>query len=227
MMHIPQSRFRVGTAIFAVALGAAAIWLLLVQIFRPALPFFPEDAATAEAIASHRGSAGLAARIGFFRGNLWSDYALTLEPVLRGLTGPDGAPLIALLDDTRSAATRAVRLAPFDARAWLLIAAVNSQAIDRDPTGALKMSFYAAPNELSLIPLRIRIATRSNAIADPEIQTLLGAEIQNIVTRAPALKTQIIAAYRNALPEGRLFIETQVGQVDPSLLVSLRAGPSQ
>jgi hypothetical protein len=39
----------------------------------------------------------------------------------------------------------------------------------------------------------------------------------------PELKPLIAAAYRNALPEGRRFIESQVGELDPGLLASLRA----
>jgi hypothetical protein len=90
-------------------------------------------------------------------------------------------------------------------------------------TGPLKMSYYAGPNEPSLIPLRISIATHSDSITDPELQILVGGEIRTIITRKPNLKPVIIDAYRNAPPEGRRFIETQVGELDPSLLASLRA----
>jgi hypothetical protein len=37
------------------------------------------------------------------------------------------------------------------------------------------------------------------------------------------LKPAIFAAYRNALPEGKRFIEAQVGELDAGLLASLRA----
>ena len=84
------------------------------------------------------------------------------------------------------------------------------------------MSYYAGPNELSLMPLRIKIATQSTAITDPELQILVGAEIRTIITRKPDLKPVIVAAYRNALPEGRRLIETQVRELDPGLLSSLR-----
>jgi len=215
--------FRGSLLSFAAVLFVAASWLLLIQVFRPVLPFFPPDAAAAQTMASQRKDASLVARIGFFCGELWTDYALTIGPIYGGLTNTP--PLSMLLEDARGAAVRGARLAPFDGRAWLLIAAVNSQLHDHDPSGALKMSFYAGPNELALMPLRLQIATRSNAIIDPEIQVLLGAEIRKIIASAPALKTDIVAAYRDAPPEARRFIETEVSESDPKLLGSLRAKP--
>jgi hypothetical protein len=219
--------FRVTTALLAILLTIAAFWLLLVQLIRPASPSLPEDVAAAQILADQRGSAGLAARIGLFRGDLWTDYAISLAPFVSSrFTSTEGASSIALLDRTRDAAVRAVQLAPFDARAWLLIAAVDSQVLDRNPAGALKMSFYVGPNELSLFPLRIGIATRSNAITDPELQTLLGDEIQKVISSQPTLKPYIVAAYGDALPEGKLFIAKHVEQSDRDLFVSLRANGS-
>jgi len=48
--------------------------------------------------------------------------------------------------------------------------------------------FYTGPNELSVIPMRINIATRTDAITGPELQILVGAEIRTIITRKPDLK---------------------------------------
>jgi hypothetical protein len=80
--------FRLGTTILAGILGLAAVWILSVELIRPTLPFFANDAATAEVLAAHRVSARTAAWIGLIRGNLWADYAVTLAPDLSGeLTG--------------------------------------------------------------------------------------------------------------------------------------------
>jgi hypothetical protein len=209
--------------IFAAVLGLGAVWLLSVELVRPNLPFFPDDAANVEAAATHRGAARAAAWIGLVRGNLWSDYAMTLAPDLSAaLAGDVPAASLQALDSTRTAAVRAAELAPYDTRAWLLLAEVVSQALDHN-AGALKMSYYTGPNELSLVPLRINIAIRTGAIADPELQILVGGEIRTIITRKPELKPLIVSAYRSAPPEGRRFIETQVGELDPALLASLRA----
>jgi hypothetical protein len=219
----PANGFRVGTAIFAGLLGLAAVWMLSVELIRPTLPFFPIDAAAAEATAAHRGAARAAAWVGLIRGDLWTDYAMTLAPNLSGeLTGNASATSLQAVDSARTAAVRAAELAPYDARAWLLLAGVDSLGLNHSAAGPLKMSYYAGPNELSLIPLRIKIASQSNAITDSELQTLVGGEIRTIITRKPDLMPVIVDAYRNALPEGRHFIETQVGDLDPSLLASLR-----
>jgi hypothetical protein len=212
--------FRLGTMIFAGLLGLGAVWILSVELIRPALPFFPDNAASTEAAAVHRDAARAAAWVGLVRGNLWTDYAMTLTPDL--LTTDVPTTSLQALNRTRNAAMRAAELAPYDTRAWLLLADVDSRALDHN-AGPLKMSYYTGPNELSLAPLRINIATRTPAIADPELQILVGNEISTIITRKPDLKPAISAAYRKALPEGKHFIEAQVGELDAGLLASLRA----
>jgi len=212
--------FRLGTTIFSGILGVAAIWIISVEFIRPNLPS-PGEVPDAEALEAHRGSARAAAWIGLIRGNLWTDYAMTLAPDL-SRDRASAAPLNALMS-ARTMVGRAAKLAPYDARSWLLMARVDSWGPDTKPTGPLKMSYYGGPNETSLIPLRINIATKSEAITAPDLQILVGADLRTIITRKPDLKPAIIAAYRSALPEGRRFIEMQVGEMDPGLLASLRA----
>src|SRR5258708_4587598 len=95
--------------------------------------------------------------------------------------------------------------------------------LNQKVAGPLKMSYYTGPNEIALIPLRILIATRSDAIADPDLQILVGGEIRTIITRKPESKPLILAAYRDALPEGKRFIESTVAALDPALLAAMRA----
>jgi hypothetical protein len=215
---------RPGAMIYAAVLGVAAVWMLTVELIRPTLPFFPEDVATARAAAAHRGAAGAAAWIGLVRGDLWTDYAMTLAPDLSGKpTGDAAAASLQALEGTRSSAMRGAELAPYDARAWLLLAGVDSRGLDHKAAGPLKMSYYTAPDAVSLIPLRINIATRTDAITDPDLQILVGGEIRTIITHKPDLKPAIVYAYRNAGPDGRRFIEAEVGELDPDLIASLRA----
>jgi hypothetical protein len=215
---------RLGATVFAAVLGVSAVWMLTVELIRPALPFFPEDVATARAAAAHRGAAGAAAWSGLIRGDLWTDYAMTLAPDLSGKpTGDAAAASLQALEGTRSSAMRGAELAPYDARAWLLLAGVDSRGLDHKAAGPLKMSYYTAPDAVSLIPLRINIATRTDAITDPDLQILVGGEIRTIITHKPDLKPAIVYAYRNAGPDGRRFIEAEVGELDPDLIASLRA----
>jgi hypothetical protein len=230
-LSAPHS-FRIGTLTFAVSLAAAAVWILEVEIIRPALPFFPVDTASSKAAADHRSAAGVAASIGVFRGELWTEYAMTLAPDISG-AGADAMRPAAPeeFDNARAAAVRASELAPHDSRLWLLLAGMDSRRnrLNRSTTGPLKMSYYTGPSEVALIPLRISIATRSDAIADPELQILVGGEIRTIITSKPDLKPLIIAAYRNAQPDGRHFIEATVSELDPALLAALSAvrGPGR
>jgi hypothetical protein len=224
MIQEPVNWMRVGTRILAGILGLSSVWILSIELVRPTLPFFPNDAAAIEAAAAQQSAAQVAAWIGLIRGKLWSDYAMTMAPDLSGeLAGKGPLPSLEALDSTRIAAVKAAEFGPSDARAWLLLAGVNFRRLSQSTAGPLKMSYYTGPHEFPLIPLRISLATASDAITDPEIQILVGGEIRTIITRRPELKALIIAAYRNALPPGRRFIESQVGELDPGLLASIRA----
>jgi hypothetical protein len=221
-LSVPNG-FRLGTVILAGVLGLGGLWMLTVEIIRPTVPFFPENAAAIDAAASRRGAAGVAASIGLIRGELWADYAITLA-ASRELTNDQRAAAPDAFDNARTAAVRALKLAPHDSRVWLLLAAMDSRRdrIGRDAAGPLTMSYYTGPTELALIPSRILIATRSDAIADPELQILVGGEIRTIITRKPDLKPLILAAYRNAIPDGKRFIEATVAEIDPALLTAIR-----
>jgi hypothetical protein len=85
------------------------------------------------------------------------------------------------------------------------------------------MSYYTGPNEPALTPLRIQIATRSTAITDADLQILVAQEIRTIILRHQDQKPIILTAYRNASPEGKQFIEATVGDLDKSLLATIRA----
>jgi hypothetical protein len=214
---------KLGAAIFAAILGLAATWLLLVELVRPTWPRLPIDESPAKAAVAPAGAAAIAAWVGLIRGSLWADYAEALAPNLSAAsTGWESPARLAALNRARGAAVRAVELAPHESRAWLLIAAVDVFDSQRNVSGPLKMSYYTGPNELSLIPLRIATTMRSAAIAEPEVQVLAAGEIRTIITHKPDLKRFLIAAYRNALPEGKRFIEGQVSELDPALLTSLR-----
>ncbi len=85
------------------------------------------------------------------------------------------------------------------------------------------MSYYTGPNETLLIPMRLSVATQSEAINDPELQILVTNDVRTILLRKPDMKPTLVAAYRDASPEGKRFIETAVAQLDPSFAAELRA----
>jgi hypothetical protein len=85
------------------------------------------------------------------------------------------------------------------------------------------MSYYTGPNELSLVPLRLRVATNSNVLGDDEIQQFVRRDVRMILTRWPDLKDALIGAYRAALPDARAFIESSASQVDSDFIKTMRA----
>jgi hypothetical protein len=210
---------------FAGILVLQAAWLVAVEILRPQMPYFIVNQAAAQAARSSQASSGIAARIGLVRGDLWTDAAISTSVDLVGnLLRFNAAPTEQTYADTEQAALRAARLAPHDARAWLLLAAAALQPgrTREDVAEPLKMSYYTGADDPALMPLRIRVATRSEAMNEDELQLLVAQDIRAMVLRHPELKPDIVSAYRDASPVGQHFIETSLAKLDPALLAAAR-----
>jgi hypothetical protein len=217
-------RFRFAIWSFAVVLVAQALWLLSAELVRPDIPYFP-DAQAANTVARQRAWTERAASVGFVRGDLWTEDAIALAAgVIAELQGSAAANQPAILEGARETALWAARLSPHDARAWLVLAAVGWRLDrpDRELAAALKMSYFTGPGEAALVPVRLRLATRSNAIADEELQDLVTQDIRATVTHGPELEREMTSAYRGASPPGRKFIETALEKLDPNLLRTLK-----
>lgn len=218
MRQRSRTTLRFWLGLFAAALALLGSWQIAAEFVRPQIPYWPEGPSSAEDAAQQRGRAALAARIGAVRGDLYVDYAISLAPV----------PFIDLSvasSGAEDASRKAARLAPSDARAWLLVAltARRRDATERTITEAVKMSYYTGPNEAALIPARLLIATRSAAIADPDLADLAKRDLRTIVIRRPDLRPALFAAYNRASPEGKQFLEAEVGSLDPQLVADLRS----
>jgi hypothetical protein len=217
--------FRLAIWGFAVVLGLLAAWLSSAEIIRPDVPYFAGGQAAFDASASERTRAGRAAEFGLIRGDLWADYATVLATgLVAELQGATVGEEPQVVESAQSAARRAAQLSPHDARAWLVLAAAASRLDrpNREVDGPLKMSNFTGPSEAALIPLRIRVATRSNVIEDEELQDLVVQDLRAVVTHQPGLIPDIVAAYRHASPPGKRFIETALDKLDPSLLRKIR-----
>jgi hypothetical protein len=198
---------------FAIIVGLFGLWAIIPELIRSHVLIdtqSPDSAIT---------RAKWAAQIGLVRGDLWADYAvatigsrLTEDPV----TNQAGA---------NEAAKRAIRFAPHDARAWLVLGRLTAaNGSDRSrSTALLKMSFYTRPNELSIIAPRLIVAAHLSGPPDPEFSDLLEAEIRKIITQRPALAPAIAAAYRTASPEAKRVFESTLTELDPALLKNLQS----
>jgi hypothetical protein len=221
----PSFWFRPSVLIFALVLAAQAAWLTAAELTRPKLPYFPQKRIEEEKVAAVQSAAFLAASIGLVRGDLWTDAAIASSGVASDIAGVNTPQMTEPIGQARVVAERAAKLSPHDSRVWLLLATLDSQ-LGR-PTGEianrLKMSYYTGPNEFALTSLRIRIATHSTAITDADLQILVAQEIRTIILHRQDQKPSILAAYQSASPEGKQFIEATVGDLDKSLLATIRA----
>lgn len=214
--------FRLGTLLFAILLGAQCIWLLLADLSRPSIDRLPTDAASAAAAAKQRGAAAWAAAIGGIRGDLWADSAFTYADLL--WVNPDKTSgLSQLVTDARASLDRALDDAPDNSRAWLLLAGLSSRypSADLNTNAALKMSYYTGPSEQELIPLRLRITAHSDFVGDFEMRQFVTRDLRLLL--AQKQQSAVTAAYNAASPDGKRFIESTVGEIDPSALEWLRA----
>lgn len=213
----PKS-FRVYAGTFAIVLGLQAAWLLSAEVLRPALPFFPTGKSDLDYAISQRSKAAAAANIGWLRGDLWAEYALTNAPPNNEVSS------LPATDKDEVIAARALAAAPYDARLWLLLFRQNAQSGWKDDKtlAQLKMAYYTAPNETRLFAARLQSATQPQAVGDDELRPLVAHEISAIITRKPALKQVIADVYRTTNAAGRRLLEEQLTPLDREFLAELQ-----
>ena len=215
--------FRLATLVFAVLLGSYCIWLQLAEFSRAGIDALPTDSRTAAEASKQRDTALWAASVGTVRGDLWAESAFTYADLLFSPAGtnPDVSTTAAA---ARYSIERALNAAPHRSSVWLLLAGVSLavRSASVDALEALKMSYYTGPSEQDLIPLRFRIATRADRFDDVQMREFASRELRALLQAKQ--NSAIMDAYNIASPAGKLFIEQAVGEVDPSLLKTLRAG---
>ena len=124
----------------------------------------------------------------------------------------------------RARIKQSLSIAPYNPELWLALALLQAQNDPRDPTlvEALKMAYFAAPNDARLMPVRLDTATSFDALADSDLKELVRGDVRLMVTRKPELKAAVASAYRRASKLGKTFLEESVQSIDPSFLAILR-----
>jgi hypothetical protein len=221
--------FRAVTLACSAILGLQALWLLTVEFVRPKISYLPATKAELSAAVTHSVSAGIAAKIGVLRGDVYAEYAITRRAdFLLDIEGSKGAASHRAIEEARAAASHAAALAPSDPRTWLLLAEVASHdSSPQEISEILKMSYYTGPNAVALMPERLTLAVHTAAIKDPDLQDLVSREIQTIVTRRPDLRPALFKAYSEASPEGRDFIDSRIGKLDQNLYLAMHGATEQ
>ena len=214
-------------AVFGLAWGLASLagWILAAEALRPAIAF-TTDAQSAVANYAQRDAAITAARVGVVRGDLWSEAAFAYGGTLwnQGKATPNaGMPPF---NRTQELTERAIAHAPHDSRLWLLLA-VNYFRFDwlnERAAAALRMSYYTGSSLMTVVPQRMVLAMQSRALQDGDFQDLVRHDIRIALAHKPELMSALSAAYDNAPPSGREFMERTLAEFDPSALATVRSG---
>jgi hypothetical protein len=219
-----QLMFRVPMLLFASALAGFSLWVLLPEPARSGIHRLPTDRDMAAAAAPERARAHRAARFGGVRGDLWSEFAYTYSTPLWPGAEPGSDPQM-VANEARSIVERALAYAPHDSGVWLLAAslAARFEWPNSDPAAILKTSYYTGLNEIELVPLRLVAATRANALSDTDVQRFVQRDVRMILTRWPELKPTLIAAYGNAAPATKRFLEAAAAETDPGFVQAMRS----
>lgn len=128
-----------------------------------------------------------------------------------------------------NALARALRSSPLRGDIWLMLAAGSKPSSPQSRTAAmLKMSYYTAPNDLDLIPLRVSVALATDAVVrEPEFRDLIKRDVSLVVTHRPALRPALASAYQSASTDGKTYLEGLILEQDPTYLDQVRARNSR
>ena len=219
-----MSVFRIVLVGLALMTGLYALASTLAETTALDRVAFPSDPAKINSPRAE-GVPGWLEAISPFRSDLEANHALIAAlQVIQA--GKRTAVAAAAAENARARARvkQTLSIAPYNPELWLALALLQAQSDPRDPTlvEALKMTYFTAPNDARLMPVRLDTATSFDALADPDVKELVRGDIRLMVTRQPELKAAVVPAYRRASKLGKAFLEQAVQSIDPSFLATLR-----
>jgi hypothetical protein len=219
------SRFRVAAIVVAVLTALYSSASLFSEVFSLPAPRLPADPSK---IVSRpiNSTARWAATISPFRSDLDANYALTEALMtLRPENAVLSAEQVQKNGDSQESVTRVLKAAPYNSALWLVLALLRAQQRNlggRPLVEALKMSYFTAPNDAQMMPLRLYAATHTDALADSDLQELARGDVRLMLTRQSDLKTSVLSAYRAGSSLGKKFIEDAAQSIDPEFASLLR-----
>lgn len=218
------NRFRIVLVSLALITGSYALASSFAELSALERPAFPSDPAKINSSVAGEPPEWLQLASPF-RSDLESNHALI--DALRTVQSGNERPTVGTTDRNDRARTRvksALSVAPYGPELWLILAVLQAQHDPHDPTfsEALKISYFVAPNDVHLMPVRLDTATLFNALTDPDLKELARGDVRLMVTRRPELRAAVISAYKRASSVGKAFLEEAVRSIDPSFLPLLR-----
>jgi hypothetical protein len=211
---------RVALAIFGLLLTEQAAWILAPAWYSQG-HFWPSKEQSKVSISSRPSDIKKAASVAILRGDLWAESGFAL--IAQGGSPAAGLDRDDIPEPALHAFTRALHYSPHRGDVWLMLAALASRhrSAGYDAAGLLKMSYYTAPNDLDLLPLRLRVALGSD-LTEPEVRDLIKRDISIVLSRSPALKPALAAAYFSASAGSRVIAESLISEIDPGYLKTMR-----
>ena len=216
---------RVTMALFATFLSVQAFWILLPEGYRLDRIRLLLNPKTEVMALTERDKVKQVASLAVVRGDLWAESALTYQLGFDQAVKPSAGNT--LNTEAINTLDQALRYSPHRGDVWLVFAALADRYKwpGYQPNLLLKMSYYTAPNETVLFPLRLKVSLQAKgAIDDAELQDMIKRDIIVILTREPNLRPALVAAYKSALPQGKAFAERVISETDPGYLDVVRVG---
>jgi hypothetical protein len=214
------SSFRIAAIVLAVLMALYSFTSLFSAFFslrRPLLPADPSKIASQQIELTARWAAG----ISLFQADLDANYAMTLAlQALRPDNAARSAERVQESVEARENVVAVLKAAPYNSALWVLLALLQAQ---RSPGGrpiieTLKMSYFTAPTDARLMPLRLYAVARSDALSDPDLQELARGDVRLMLTRKADLKAAVVSAYQRASSLGKTFLEESVRSIDPTFV---------
>jgi hypothetical protein len=221
-----NTRLRAALILFGFFLSAQAAWILLAERYGPPHLRLPVYGRNATVGLAEQDKIKQTASFAAVRGDLWAESAFTYGGHLWVDHAIDLNAEDKLSTDAIVSLTQTLRYSPHRGDVWLMFAALADQnkLSGYQPSSLLKMSYYTAPNELALFPLRLNVSLHAKGlIEDTEIQDIVRRDISVILTRAPAMRPALAAAYNSAPPQAKIFAERIIAEIDPGYLRVVRA----
>jgi hypothetical protein len=214
------SSFRIAAIVVAVLMALYSVTSLFSEFFslsRPLLPADPSKIASQQIELTARWAAG----ISLFQADPDANYAMTLAlQALRPDNAARSAERVQESVEARENVVGVLKAAPYNSALWVLLALLQAQ---RSPGGrpiieTLKMSYFTAPTDARLMPLRLYAVARSDALSDPDLQELARGDVRLMLTRKVDLKAAVVSAYQRASSLGKTFLEESVRSIDPTFV---------
>lgn len=190
---------RLTLMVLGITLIMQAVWMVFPEWYR--------DGRTPSQIVSERASTGAVREDTWFRERS------------KSYSGDEAVPPV-----PSNTLARILRSSPLRGDIWLMLAAATKQDSQSGTAAMLRMSYYTAPNDLDLLPLRLSVALAADAVVrEPEFRDLIKRDVTLIVTHRPTLRPTFVSAYRSASADGRKYLEDLIVEQDPVYLDQVRA----